>query len=295
MRCSSSPTGTTRSGRKHPLRLRFGRAGVGHPHAASCCRRSPCAVDRAGTRHRLRSARPPPDDERQRLLRHRDRELPVRDAARVDPGRRARPRRTARRRPRRALDAALDRPRPCRAVAAGGDRPTPRRTAPTSTSMSNRPRRCVERGLLHDDASGVLEFNHELARLAIADALSPGARQRLPRGVLSALWSEPVVRADPARLAFHAAEAGDADAVIRYARWPPKASALGAHREAAVHLANALGQRARMPQPSVPDCTACYGDELVMLGRTRRPSTPTTPPSRSTPPTATSSRRRGRW
>ncbi len=129
---------------------------------------------------------------------------------------------------------------------------------------------CVDRGLLHYDASGALEFNHELARLAIAGALSP-ARARAYHGrALSALERAGDFAADPARLAFHAAEAGDADAVIRYAPVAAEhAGAVGAHQEACVHLANALAQRARMSAADRARLHGLHGAELVMLGRTQ--------------------------
>ena len=129
---------------------------------------------------------------------------------------------------------------------------------------------CVDRGLLHYDASGALEFNHELARLAIAGALSP-ARARAYHGrALSALERAGDFAADPARLAFHAAEAADADAVIRYAPVAAEhAGAVGAHQEACVHLANALAQRARMSAADRARLHGLHGAELVMLGRTQ--------------------------
>ena len=58
-----------------------------------------------------------------------------------------------------------------------------------------------------------MAFRHELARVAVEEALPPDRRLRLHRRALAALAGN----ADPARLAYHAEGAGDGDAVLRYA------------------------------------------------------------------------------
>ena len=96
-----------------------------------------------------------------------------------------------------------------------------------------------------DTASGMLvagpahvAFRHELARLAIEEAIGPSRRLALHRAALAGLSGR---EADPARLAHHADAAGDADAVLRWApRAAERAAGSGAHREAAAQYARAL-------------------------------------------------------
>jgi DNA-binding CsgD family transcriptional regulator len=94
-------------------------------------------------------------------------------------------------------------------------------------------------------ARGVLEvrthaigFRHELARLAVLDAIQPERAAALHAQVLERLIQK---SADPARLVHHATLARLGAAVLEFApRAAKEASRLGAHREAAAHLRNAL-------------------------------------------------------
>jgi DNA-binding CsgD family transcriptional regulator/tetratricopeptide (TPR) repeat protein len=97
---------------------------------------------------------------------------------------------------------------------------------------------CIGAGLLRLSGES-LAFRHDLARRAIADELSPLRRRELDLLVLAAL--EAAGDADPARLAHHARQAGDPDAIRRFA--PPAAraaSAAGGHRQALEHWEAAL-------------------------------------------------------
>jgi DNA-binding CsgD family transcriptional regulator len=99
---------------------------------------------------------------------------------------------------------------------------------------------CVAAGMLVERAGGVA-FRHELARLAIEQALPPGRRTDLHRDVLAALLARPDATHDPARLAHHAEGAGDAAAVLAHAPLAARqAAGLRAHREAAAQYARAL-------------------------------------------------------
>jgi hypothetical protein len=84
-------------------------------------------------------------------------------------------------------------------------------------------------------------FRHEIARVAVEEALPPDRRTALHQRALPALVAASSGQADLARLAHHAEAAGDRDAVLRFA---PAAGAhaarLGAHREAAAQFARAL-------------------------------------------------------
>ncbi|HET9322794.1 MAG TPA: AAA family ATPase [Gaiellaceae bacterium] len=96
---------------------------------------------------------------------------------------------------------------------------------------------CMASGMLTSVPAGVA-FRHELARLAVEESLAPNRRLELHRRALLALTSG---APDLARVAHHAEEARDADAVLRYA--PPagaRAESLGACREAAAQYARAL-------------------------------------------------------
>jgi DNA-binding CsgD family transcriptional regulator len=88
---------------------------------------------------------------------------------------------------------------------------------------------------------GAVGFRHELARMAVLDAIPDFRRAALHAQVLDRLRADPARRDDHALLAHHAELAGDLDAVLAHA--PPAgahAAALGAHREAAEHYGRAV-------------------------------------------------------
>jgi DNA-binding CsgD family transcriptional regulator/tetratricopeptide (TPR) repeat protein len=97
--------------------------------------------------------------------------------------------------------------------------------------------RVVAVGMLERDQEAV-SFRHELARLAVENALSPEHAATLHGRVLRALEE---AGAEPARLAHHADAANDAAALLRHATAAGARSAeLGAHREAAEQYRRAL-------------------------------------------------------
>ena len=97
---------------------------------------------------------------------------------------------------------------------------------------------CLASGMLA--ASGTaISFRHELARLAIEEAISPARRLELHRAALAAL--EDTADSDVARLAEHAEAASDAQAVLKYApAAAARAASVGAHREAAALYGRAV-------------------------------------------------------
>ena len=100
--------------------------------------------------------------------------------------------------------------------------------------------RCTMRGLLQVSATGHFMFRHELARLAVASRIAPRRLRELHGRVSDTLGSAqgPV---ELARLVHHAAAAHDPIRVLRLApRAAREAARLGAHRQAAAHLATAL-------------------------------------------------------
>jgi tetratricopeptide (TPR) repeat protein len=106
---------------------------------------------------------------------------------------------------------------------------------------------CLAAGVLQE-ASGTLEFRHELARQAVLGAISLPRRQDLHRRVLHALRSTPGV--DVARLAEHAEAAHDRDAVFAFAPLAARqAATAGARRQAFAQYARAL----RFADERLPD------------------------------------------
>ena len=94
-------------------------------------------------------------------------------------------------------------------------------------------------GLLAEDG-GWLRFRHEIARMAVEQAIPAYRRAAIHARILAALGS--LGCGDDARMAFHAEAAGDSPAVLRYA---PRAAAhhaaeLASHREAAAQFERAL-------------------------------------------------------
>jgi DNA-binding CsgD family transcriptional regulator/tetratricopeptide (TPR) repeat protein len=96
---------------------------------------------------------------------------------------------------------------------------------------------CLRAGVLRDDGRSV-RFRHELARLAVEQAVPAARRVALHRHILAQLAAS---GEEPARLAYHAEEAGQPAAVLEHAAAAAeRAAALSAHREAADHYARAL-------------------------------------------------------
>ncbi|MET7393850.1 AAA family ATPase [Dactylosporangium sp. NPDC005572] len=123
----------------------------------------------------------------------------------------------------------------------------------------------VASGLLVMDSERI-GFRHELLRRAVEGSLSVLERRRLNRQVLAALAGsgEPV---DVARLAHHAREAGDVDAVLRYAPEAARqAAAVAAHREAVAHYRAALAHADRLPAPARADLFEGYSVEAYLSG-----------------------------
>lgn len=137
---------------------------------------------------------------------------------------------------------------------------------------------CVARGFLHIESRHV-SFRHELARLAILDALKPLQGRSINARILEALAARGA--RDPStltRLAHHAIAAVDGATIIQYV--PLAAAAAGgrgAHREASTLLDTALpwaelmdsAQRARFYDQRARSCLlVARGTEAIEMGRT---------------------------
>ena len=93
-------------------------------------------------------------------------------------------------------------------------------------------------GLLTGDGAA-LKFRHEIARLAVQDAIPAHRRGEIHARILDALRG--LGCDDDARLAFHAEAAGDGAAALDYAAAAARrAAGLGSHREAAAQFERAL-------------------------------------------------------
>jgi DNA-binding CsgD family transcriptional regulator/tetratricopeptide (TPR) repeat protein len=93
-------------------------------------------------------------------------------------------------------------------------------------------------GLLAEDGT-CLRFRHEIARLAVEQAIAAHRRRALHTRILAAL--EAAGCDDDALLTFHAEAAGDGPAALRYATAAAhRAAELASHREAAAQFQRAL-------------------------------------------------------
>jgi len=123
---------------------------------------------------------------------------------------------------------------------------------------------CLPSGLLAPGPAGVA-FRHELARLAIAESLTPARRVALHRAALKALVEPPSREPDLDRLAHHAEGAGDPEAVLRFApAAADRAATLGAHREAAAHYARALPFADALPAAAHAELLERHSDECYV-------------------------------
>jgi DNA-binding CsgD family transcriptional regulator/tetratricopeptide (TPR) repeat protein len=102
---------------------------------------------------------------------------------------------------------------------------------------------CRGAGVLITDG-GAVGFRHELARRAALDQIPDHHRRELHKRAAAALAEPPVDPDTLAALAFHADQAGDVDAVLRYSpAAAERAASLGAHGEAAELYGLMLRQR----------------------------------------------------
>jgi DNA-binding CsgD family transcriptional regulator/tetratricopeptide (TPR) repeat protein len=123
---------------------------------------------------------------------------------------------------------------------------------------------CLASGMLVQ-TDGALAFRHELARLALEEAVAPDQKLVLHRAMLAALRSAPEGTADLARLAHHAEGARDAESVLEHAPAAgARASALGAHREAAAQYARALRFAGGLPLDKRADLLAGHALECYL-------------------------------
>lgn len=113
----------------------------------------------------------------------------------------------------------------------------------------------IASGMLRAEGESVA-FRHELARLALESAVPKIRRRKLHAAILEALSSPPDGLPDSSRLAHHAEEADDAEAVLEHALAAARtAESAASHREAAAQYARALrhtGSLAPAERASIP-------------------------------------------
>jgi DNA-binding CsgD family transcriptional regulator len=120
-------------------------------------------------------------------------------------------------------------------------------------------------GLLAADG-GRLRFRHEIARLAVEQAIPARRRAAIHGQLLTALRSSG--SQDEAQMAFHAEEADDVAAVLRYAPAAARrAAALASHREAVAQLERALRFAAGAKPVTVAGLYDELAAELTLLDR----------------------------
>ncbi|GAA1061690.1 ATP-binding protein [Agromyces bracchium] len=131
-------------------------------------------------------------------------------------------------------------------------------------------RAAEEAGLLSVRPEGA-QFRHELTRRAIVDGLPASRRIELEARALAALLDAGVD--DAARIAHHAVEAGDVDAIVEWApRAAAEAVASGAHRQAVAHLRSALEHADRFPPDRLVEIVERYAIESYTIGATTEAS-----------------------
>jgi DNA-binding CsgD family transcriptional regulator/tetratricopeptide (TPR) repeat protein len=126
---------------------------------------------------------------------------------------------------------------------------------------------CEAVGLLVAEGPAV-RFRHELARRAVEESLSGPSRRDLNRMVLDALING---NAPPSRLAHHAWQAGDVDALMCHGR-DAAASAVAArsHREATEHLARVLEHADRLTPSERVEVFEDFSEQAYLAGQPAR-------------------------
>jgi DNA-binding CsgD family transcriptional regulator len=120
-------------------------------------------------------------------------------------------------------------------------------------------------GLLAE-GGGWLRFRHEIARLAVEQAIPARRRAAIHGQILTALRAAGA--RDEAQMAFHAEEADDVAAVLRYAPAAARrAAGLASHREAVAQLERALRFAAGADAVTVAGLYDELAAELTLLDR----------------------------
>ncbi len=124
---------------------------------------------------------------------------------------------------------------------------------------------CIDRGLLVATGRSV-RFRHEIARLALEGTSSVVRRRERHAAVLG--WLRERTPTSPARLAYHAAQAQDPQAIVTFAPLAAEeASGQGAHREAYEHLRLAITHASLLPAREQADLLRGFVETSSAVGR----------------------------
>jgi DNA-binding CsgD family transcriptional regulator/tetratricopeptide (TPR) repeat protein len=126
---------------------------------------------------------------------------------------------------------------------------------------------CIARGMLHSQADYYV-FRHELTRQTILESISFHKRLEFHRRILDALKDSPDTRNDWVRLANHAEELRDGNAVLEFAPVAARqASARSSHREATSLYELALRFADSLPPAEHAGILEAYIQELEFKNR----------------------------
>jgi len=127
----------------------------------------------------------------------------------------------------------------------------------------------AERGGLLTVSTRRISFRHELTRRAIVGSVPSARLIDLNERVLTALVNRD--GSDVAQIVHHAAQAGDADAIVRYGPAAARdAARAGAHREAVAHFGLVLEHAGRFPTDERADLLQEYAVECYTVGAAER-------------------------
>ena len=127
---------------------------------------------------------------------------------------------------------------------------------------------CVEKGMLSLEG-GLVQFRHELARRAIEASIPPTRRKAMHQKVVDVLKRRADARAS--EIAHHAERAGDAAALLRFARLAGEAAArAGAPREATSHFAAMLRHRDALEPDLMVETLERHGEQAYLMGSADR-------------------------
>lgn len=124
----------------------------------------------------------------------------------------------------------------------------------------------VSSGLLVVEGAHV-QFRHELARMAVAGALSAPRAQTCHGRVLAALLKRPSREALLARIVHHAQGADDIDAILAHAPAAARqAATVGAHRQAVQHYQRTLAHVSLLADATRTELTEALAYEHYLTG-----------------------------
>jgi DNA-binding CsgD family transcriptional regulator/tetratricopeptide (TPR) repeat protein len=128
---------------------------------------------------------------------------------------------------------------------------------------------CLAIGMFRPWNDGI-DFRHALTREVILTSMSASRRRGLHRRILNILETDPAfaAAADLPRLAHHAEESRDRDAVLRYAPEAARhAARCGAHREAAAQYARTLRFAGSLPDTALAEFLEARSYECYLTGQ----------------------------